>query len=207
MHHSQLDRVYEIHSIGSRLLKLIDLHNELQNMELGTYTPDFEWFDFRVIFKNIELLVSQEAEIKLVRIIHHDSQSPNLGKLLYFGEPTLLESMLVNLILNAVEASPNFSEVTLSYEQNSAHIVISVHNFGMIPSEVQKRFFEKYATHGKPKGTGLGTYSARLIAQAHGGKIFFQTDSAMGTTVTVILPFPEMPDKAVRNGNLSQKNN
>ncbi len=193
LHHTQLDRIYDIHAIGSRLLKLINLHNEVQNMEQGTYTPNFEWFDFRSIFKNIELFVSQQAQVKLVRIIRHDSGSANLGKLPYYGEPTLLESMLVNLIINAIEASPNYSEVTLFYEKKQTDTILSIHNYGMVPQEMQNRFFDKYATHGKPKAAGLGTYSARLIAQAHGGTIEYQTDSLSGTTVTVTLPCLESP--------------
>jgi signal transduction histidine kinase len=53
---------------------------------------------------------------------------------------------------------------------------------------VRARFFDKCATHGKENGSGLGTYSARLIAQAHGGSIAMPTSEQDGTTLTIQLP-------------------
>jgi signal transduction histidine kinase len=68
---------------------------------------------------------------------------------------------------------------------------IAIHNAGVVPEAVRDRFFEKYATSGKRSGTGLGTYSAQLIAKAHGGHIEFTTSEAEGTRVTVVLPCPD----------------
>ncbi|MBN8839327.1 MAG: TonB-dependent receptor plug domain-containing protein [Sphingomonadales bacterium] len=59
---------------------------------------------------------------------------------------------------------------------------------GDVPEAIRERFFEKYATSGKRGGTGLGTYTARLVAQAHGGSIELQTGQGEGTVVRVRLP-------------------
>jgi signal transduction histidine kinase len=57
-----------------------------------------------------------------------------------------------------------------------------------VPEEIRDRFFEKYTTAGKATGTGLGTYSARLIAETHGGSVHLETSEETGTTVSVHLP-------------------
>jgi signal transduction histidine kinase len=67
-------------------------------------------------------------------------------------------------------------------------VVFAVHNMGAISEGMQSRFFEKYATEGKRQGTGLGTYSAKLMAEVQGGSIGFNSSEASGTTVTIRLP-------------------
>ncbi|WP_394698468.1 ATP-binding protein [uncultured Desulfobacter sp.] len=49
-------------------------------------------------------------------------------------------------------------------------------------------FFDKYATFGKSGGTGLGTYSAKLFTQIHGGQIEMDSSDTSGTTITVRFP-------------------
>ncbi|MEQ9513132.1 MAG: ATP-binding protein, partial [Balneola sp.] len=63
-----------------------------------------------------------------------------------------------------------------------------IHNQGMIPAVIQDHFFDKFATHGKSKGTGLGTYIAMLVAKSNGGTITFTTSEDRGTTLRVHLP-------------------
>jgi len=104
------------------------------------------------------------------------------------GEELLCYSMFVNLLQNAVEASPPECEVRVSLERKGKLAEISIHNQGAVPEHIRPVFFEKYSTSGKSGGTGLGTYSARRIAQTHGGDITFSTSEAQGTTVTVRLP-------------------
>ncbi|RYF16201.1 MAG: hybrid sensor histidine kinase/response regulator, partial [Comamonadaceae bacterium] len=67
---------------------------------------------------------------------------------------------------------------------------------GEVPPELAGRFFEKYATAGKSGGTGLGTYSARLMARAQKGDLHLRTGPMKGTTVTLTLQ--PMHDEPVR---------
>ena len=95
--------------------------------------------------------------------------------------------MLANLVKNALEATPEDSPVTVILAQDDG-VKIAVHNMGAIPVEIRETFFEKFSTMGKTMGTGLGTYSAKLIAETHGGGIAFETGEETGTTVMVTLP-------------------
>jgi signal transduction histidine kinase len=53
---------------------------------------------------------------------------------------------------------------------------------------MRDRFFEKYASSGKSHGTGLGTYSARMMVDAMGGSIKLDTTEQDTTSVVVTLP-------------------
>ena len=65
-----------------------------------------------------------------------------------------------------------------------------VNELHALSSQIRERFFDKFLTAGKAKGTGLGTYSAQLVARAQGGRVELDaTDTE--TTVIVYLPVPE----------------
>ena len=73
---------------------------------------------------------------------------------------------------------------------NQYMVSIRISNDGVVPHDIRDRFFEKFSTSGKPDGTGLGTFSARLIAITHGGTIAMETsDEQASTTLTVCLPY------------------
>ncbi len=97
--------------------------------------------------------------------------------------------LLANLIKNAVEASPPGARVTVTLDfREEAWLYIRLHNVGQVPVEMQEHFFEKYKTFGKDQGTGLGTYSALLMARAQGGDVRMQSSCEAGTMVVISLP-------------------
>ncbi|WP_322403042.1 hypothetical protein [Massilia luteola] len=67
----------------------------------------------------------------------------------------------------------------------SLHVVID--NEGEVPLTMRGRFFDKYATAGKADGTGLGTYSIRLMAAVPGGDAAIATGDGH-TRLTITLP-------------------
>lgn len=103
------------------------------------------------------------------------------------GEDILLYSMLANLVKNAIEASPEDKKITISFEDIDRR-KIRIHNVGEISEDMQVHFFQKYCTSKKKIGTGLGTYSAKLIAEIHQGEITLEVDKEEGITVTISFP-------------------
>ena len=102
------------------------------------------------------------------------------------GDAMLCYSLFQNLIKNACEAAPPGTRVSVTLkDENPLRVVIQ--NSGAVPPELRARFFEKFATQGKEGGSGLGTYSARLLANAQHGSVSMSTaDNA--TTLTITLP-------------------
>ncbi|MEW6130152.1 MAG: ATP-binding protein [Acidobacteriota bacterium] len=83
-----------------------------------------------------------------------------------------IQQALLNLALNATEATPQNGNVIIGARAGSNHeLNIYVENSGTeVGSEVQARIFEPFFTT-KPEGTGLGLAIARNIARAHGGEL------------------------------------
>jgi signal transduction histidine kinase len=165
-------------------LSLLDASMTLHRMEAGTFRFEPVAVDLGAVFQEVheelEHLAAEGAnEIRL-------SMAAPVSAL---GDAWLCRTLLSNLIRNAVEALPaerQTVEVSVTAEEGEA--VVRVTNPGAVPGAVRDRFFEKYTTSGKSGGTGLGTYSAFLMARAQGGRVALDASVPDQTTVTVRLP-------------------
>ena len=174
---------------GYKMLGLVGASLALQRMEEGTYALSRETFDLLSELERIINLFKLSRGRKDEIIVRVDGQTVwSKEAIVIRGDAILCFSMLNNLMDNAVEASPAGTRVWVDLERRDGGVSIAIHNQGAVPEEIRNRFFEKYATSGKAHGTGLGTYSARLITEAHGGVIDMRTSDEDGTTVTVWLP-------------------
>ncbi len=95
---------------------------------------------------------------------------------------------LVNLAQNAMEASPRDGEITVTASRVNGSVYFVFQNQGSVPEEIRDRLFEKYVTSGKPRGKGMGAYSARLATEAHGGSVTLDTSIPDRTTITLSVP-------------------
>jgi signal transduction histidine kinase len=104
----------------------------------------------------------------------------------------LLQSILVNLIQNAVKYTPDGGEVTLRALGEADAIVLEVRDTGIgIPESDQPRVFEAFHRADNAfgeQGTGLGLTIVKNAVDAHGGSISFTSVVGKGTTFTVRLP-------------------
>ena len=104
------------------------------------------------------------------------------------SEAPLFQRMFSNLFINAVEASPLGSTITILFE-NREDKRITIRNKGAVPESIRSIFFEKYSTPGKPGGTGIGTYSAKLIADTMGYDLKMETSEEKNITSVTIYNF------------------
>jgi signal transduction histidine kinase len=106
------------------------------------------------------------------------------------GDYELLRQLLVNLLLNAVEAAEREGQGRIVVELDAApdgRAVLSVQDTGPGPAAATKEeLFEPFVTE-KPDGTGLGLYVARQVVQEHGGSIAWHRRGGM-TCFDVELP-------------------
>jgi signal transduction histidine kinase len=99
-----------------------------------------------------------------------------------------IKQVLLNLVLNAIEAMPTGGRLTLGAAASSAALTLRVTDTGSgIPPELLPRVFEPYVTT-KTRGLGLGLAIARRIVEAHGGRIEAESQVGQGTSFRVTLP-------------------
>lgn len=175
---------------GYQMLKMINLSLDMYKMEKGAYNFSPKKVNLISVIGNImdefeTLLTNKSVEIKV--FIDENPPMENQDFMIK-SEDLLCYSMLANILKNAIEASPRNETVYLHLNRESGSDKIRVRNKGAVPEKIRETFFDKYVTMGKKEGTGLGTYSAKLIAETHGGNISMQTSEEEGTEVTIILP-------------------
>lgn len=81
-----------------------------------------------------------------------------------------IEQALLNLVMNAMDASPEGGRVVLRLTRAGPQIAVEVENAGEIPPQLEPRLFEPFFTT-KPAGTGLGLAIARNLLRANGGDV------------------------------------
>jgi signal transduction histidine kinase len=111
------------------------------------------------------------------------------------GDRQQLSQVLVNLLTNAVDASPSEASVELFVFHEGAEIRIEIHDHGEgIKADHLEMIFEPFfTTKGAGRGTGLGLPLAHGIVAAHGGRIEIDSQRGVGTRISVTLP--SQPDK------------
>jgi PAS domain S-box-containing protein len=106
-------------------------------------------------------------------------------------DPTQIQQVLVNLVKNAMQATPRGGTITLRTAESSDGVWITVADTGGgIPQEQLNRIFEPFYTT-KKKGTGLGLMIVQRIVRAHGGRIELESHVGRGTSFRIWLPFHE----------------
>ena len=111
------------------------------------------------------------------------------------GDEEQLDQLLMNLLHNAIKFSPEGGTVTITTDEHPDGVVISVRDQGVgIPRKDQARVFERFYKVDRARqrgqgGTGLGLAIARHIAEAHGGRIWLQSEEGKGSTFSFSLPF------------------
>ncbi|MFK7742786.1 MAG: sensor histidine kinase [Planctomycetota bacterium] len=107
------------------------------------------------------------------------------------GSRNHLLQVLINILLNAKDASQKGSVVELTVQQQGAHeVALSVrdHGSGIDPELLEKVFDPFFTTKDVDKGTGLGLAISHGIIERHDGRIDVESELGHGTTFRIVLP-------------------
>ena len=106
------------------------------------------------------------------------------------GDRELLEKVILNLVLNGMEAMPKGGKLKFYTSKSPtgkrAKLRISDTGRGMSESFIKDSLFKPFQTS-KEEGLGLGLYQSKEIVEAHGGKIEVESEEEKGTTFTIEL--------------------
>jgi len=188
---SQVEFLRYIEESGRKMLRQIDMSLDLMKIELGQYASAPDTCDLVPICREVAYLLRETVRAKRLSLELTFEGRPltEADSLPFWGEERLCLPLLSNLLVNALEASPEGETVSIRLERGE-WVRVAIHNKGAVPEALRTRFFEKYATSGKNTGTGLGTYSALLFAKAQHGWLELITSEPGATTLVVSLPVP-----------------
>ncbi|MDQ7783398.1 MAG: ATP-binding protein [Desulfomonilaceae bacterium] len=107
-----------------------------------------------------------------------------------------ITQIFLNILINAVEATPRGGQVSVKYDVDNGRLHIVIEDTGMgIPKENLDKLFDPFFST-KKKGTGLGLAIVRSIVEGHGGEIEVESEPEVGTRFTVTFTTYQAPDES-----------
>lgn len=179
--------VAAIHSSQQRCLHLIEdllqvLRAEQEGLELQQHPCNL-----LPIAQEALRHVAPIAAVREIALVLRQQESAGLELL---ADPSLLQRLIENLLLNAIHHSLRDQRVWLQLSRDEAGLRIDVRDGGRgFPPEQLPHLFQRFSRRGHgTSGVGLGLYLCRLITEAHGGSIEAGNINGGGARVTVRLP-------------------
>jgi signal transduction histidine kinase len=107
------------------------------------------------------------------------------------GVPGELEQAFTNILVNAMDATPEGGLIQVSSHEISDSVKILIRDNGKgIPREIISRIFDPFfTTKGQGEGQGLGLAMTQQIIKQHRGSIEVKSETGKGTEFLVLLPY------------------
>lgn len=169
-----------------RLSSEIETHRVLFDAERGDLTVNLQPTTPQAIISSLQTIIEGHEIARERHIVFKptESQKPEV-----VTDPALLLRVLINMLKNALEATPAGAEVTVWFETRDGKPCFCVHNQGVISQEVAMQVFQRSFTTKQGKGRGLGTYGMKLIGENYlKGVVDFYSTEADGTCFFIVLP-------------------
>jgi PAS domain S-box-containing protein len=157
-----------------------------------TSGPEHQLFDMNELISGALQIVGPEATERGVVLSAKRAEPPLFAR----GDKILLEQVLVNLVMNGIDAltneTPDHRKITVLTDSVGASLVkVSVIDSGIgISNDKLETVFDTFYTT-KSKGIGLGLSIARTILEGHGGKIWAENRAEGGAAFHFTLPLTE----------------
>jgi CheY-like chemotaxis protein len=185
---AQSDKLHMAEQSAMQVLDMINLSSVLFKIETDNFALDAR----PVLIEEVLRRIAESARVtfaeKHISLRFNIEELPNAVVAKALGDVMFCYSIFQNLIKNACEAAPEKSRVSITLK-NESPLQVIITNTGTVPAQIRQHFFDKYVTYGKQGGSGLGTYSAKLLTEAQHGSVGLTVDDLADiTTITVTLP-------------------
>lgn len=172
---------------GEALVSIIDNLLELSRSQANRLTLQIAALDVGDVAKGVVRRVQPRAQMHTL-VLSIPAGLPHVA-----ADKVRVERILDNLVDNAVKYSPEGGRVTIFAQAETDHVTVGVRDEGIgIATEDIPRLFARFLrlenATGSIKGIGLGLNVCRILAEAHGGRIWVESNPGQGSTFFFTLP-------------------
>jgi len=174
-----------------RIRKMTESLLELSTMEAGKPIGTRKLTSILgLVYEAVEAMESMVHNKSQIITYEVPDRLPNV-----MADQDMIRRGVTHLPENASKYSPQGSKIVIGAKQEGDQIRVWVEDNGPgIPASEHERIFEKFTrlkTENAPKGLGLGLAYCRLAVQAHGGKIWVESEVGVGSRFTITLPIKQ----------------
>jgi len=187
----QRELIEESYKANDREIKLIGDLLKVAQIEMGNYLSDMTLSDIGEIIQSLIKDHKEEAEKKGIKVEFKEF-GQQLPKVMV--DVAAIKNAIGNIIDNAIRYNSPKGIVRISLEKNEKEIQIQIFDNGLgIPQEEKEKVFTRFFRGSNimqvdTVGTGLGLYMAKNIIEAHGGRIWFESEQGKGTSFYFTIP-------------------
>lgn len=189
------DFMQTIHGAADRMRRVVDDFLDVSLIEAGRFTLEDQPHELEALVRTAVTLVHIAAAKRSVQVvIDIDASAQRLNV-----DGPKVEQVITNLLSNAVEHSPESGVVVVSSRRAGEEIRVEVKDTGRgISAEQRQRLFQSFASgQSQTKSTGersigLGLAIARKIVEAHGGRMFVESEPDRGSVFGFTLPIARL---------------
>ncbi|NWG15116.1 MAG: PAS domain-containing protein [Chloroflexi bacterium] len=187
----------QLHFVNKILAGITQMTALVDNIQdAGRYDPETGFYEVNrapcdlgeIVRRIVENhLVPAEKELDIQVKIAEDLPIIN-------ADSNMLERAIINLVDNAIKYTPSGGSVTVEVKNTGKQVLVMVKDSGLgISPEHQKNLFERHVRiprqeHKKIKGSGLGLFIVRSVAQRHGGSAWVESQENSGSTFYLSIP-------------------
>ncbi len=174
---------------SQRLLNMINDILDVAKMESGTMPLDIEPVSPALLVD--EVLQSTQSQAKKDGVELKVNKINDTG--IIEADRNQIQRVITNLVSNSLKFTPEGGQVNVIIEDKGDEIKVAVEDTGQgMEPDVVSKIFDKFAqvkgSKGKRKGTGLGLTISKYIIEAHGGRIWAESEKGKGSIFAFILP-------------------
>jgi len=176
-----------IERYAARMNRLIGDLVDVASIDAGKLAVTPATRDLAILIAEAVDTFRATASAKGVSLRTHIDAAPLLAA---FDQHRILQ-VLANLISNSLKFTPQGGHITIRGEREADNVRLSVRDTGSgIPEHALGRIFERFSQVGKNdhRGLGLGLYISRCIVEAHGGRIWAESQPGAGSKISFTLP-------------------
>lgn len=172
---------------SQQLARLVDSLLDIQRLEDGKSMLNSQASEIHLLLTDaLQLVLPMATEAKItidldivrLPVVHLDTD--------------MITRVVINLMENAIKYTPEGGKITLSANMRGHEMLITIGDNGPgIPKEMRQRIFDKFSRvkyKNAPKGVGLGLAFCRLAVEAHGGRIWVESDGKHGSEFKFTIP-------------------
>ena len=202
LNEQQQDHLEAIQEGSYRLKVLIDDLLEVSRIESGSFELTLTEFEVQQAIQDVVRSLKNQIDEKGMHVVL--DFPPDLPEAKADG--LRFSQVVTNLLSNACKYSPEGSTTTITAKQTAGLMQIDVADTGMGISKADaSRLFTKFyradnSLTREESGTGLGLFITRHIIEAHGGKIWVESEEGKGSTFSFTLP---LTDADVMSGDIA----